>query len=142
VHKSFNITSRTITSCFSDHQPILWQVEEIKSIERRTIQVVNKKLAQEISIEALWSSQEFLESIESQAMRAGSKVLTNLNPRKIEREWFHKIVNTDGTLISNASRKNILEINEQLRFSDQSHIAFQDLKAIFKYDRFRRVACE
>ena len=119
-------------------------MEEIPCIERRTIKVVNRKLADAVSTQVLCGargSKDFLVGLEEANRLLRDKVFVQLCSRRIERSLFKSLVTCNGELVNNITlnywRKTIEE-NERLRFSQFSKDAFKLLKRIYKYDQIEK----
>jgi len=128
----------------SDHNVVIWELAEISVIERKTIRVVNKRLAQRVSLQALYCSSnavDFLSALEFAHQEAGELAYIELNPRRIERKLFPMLVSNDGSFSNRVTCKywrDIIQENERMRYSEQSKEAFKWLKDIYKYNQFEK----
>jgi len=142
--KKMDMAANVLDVQVSDHKIVVWEIEEIYPIERRPVKVINKKLAAQVSLQALHmndSVQGFLFDI-----RLANNMLRNqsylyLNSRRIERKLFTALTNSDGEManyITTRFWKELLEENERCRFSMFSREAFSLLKRVYKYNSFEK----
>ena len=79
--KHTNYVSSVLELPLSDHKAVIWEIDEIPSIERRVIRVVNKKLAESVSIHTLYSSPDtpsFLSNLSMLTLSLGTPPISNL----------------------------------------------------------------
>ncbi len=128
----------------SDHAAVVWQLDGIMAIDRKRITIVNKKLSDEVSMAALAtssSSKEFLLCVSQAYDTHRDRIYVQLNSRKIERNLFKLLVNSDGELTNSLTLrywKQTLEDNERMRFSQMSKGAFQFLEKVYKYGQYEK----
>jgi len=136
---SSNCWNKVLNYALSDHYPLIWTLEEIPIVFRDPIRVVNKKLAERVSLEALYKSEntsEFLKFIQEGQNNLGSKAYITLNSRKLERKLFHNLITSNGEMARSITMrywKEKIAQNEKLRFSQSSKDAFEFMRRVYKY---------
>ncbi len=136
--------SSFLDTILSDHKILVWRFEDINTIERKKILVINKKLSQEVSLGAVRMSKnsaDFLWHMGEAWKKNKDHVYLPLNSRKMERVLFKRLVNSEGEVSNTLTLdywRQMLEENEKQRFSQAEKQAFDFLQRVYKYGQYEK----
>jgi len=142
------VTENSVLPGVSDHKAVWWKIEVSNPKKKSTLKIPDRRCADEIMEKLLknkriQSTTHFFHGLGALRARRKRNMMKLLRPRKFRlSSLFDQLMSAqdchEAISLINKYWKRFWNENESLRFSQESRIAYQNLKRILKYHLFEK----